>query len=333
MLGENFRGVNSAKMINFTIFLEIFEITTPRHHGARMYVSSPIWKSRPTAEMDNRRPLQERPLSNPYKFKGSNSCERVELERETIRLSTSLKHTITMLSRISIRSSRAIVPATGFARVVLRTPALRSISYTSSLLNQANAKQGSQTSGKTQDKKKAPSTLWPRIKSATSFSLNAVLVLGAVGVSTVVIYLIGSELFSPSGDTQLFNRAVSMVQKDKDVRAMLQSNDTLYNERLKAYGELITHDRWTRNRPIVSQRRVDAEGNVHCFLRFHIESKKKVGLVHCEALEKKGKILPDFVSLYVDIPGEKRHFLIRPKLKKTPKATGFLGLNWGPKKA
>lgn len=238
-----------------------------------------------------------------------------------------------MLSRLSVGGRMAVFPAGGFARVVLRSPSLRHISYTSALLNQKGAN-SSPGAGKTGDsaKKKAPSTLWPRIKNATSFSLSALLVVGAVGVSTVVIYLIGSELFSPSGDTQLFNRAVSMVQKDKTVRELLQSNDTLYNERLKAYGELITHDRWTRNRPIVSKRRIDAEGNVHCFLRFHIESKKKVGLVHCEALEKKGKILPDFVSLYVDIPGEKRHFLIRPVLKKAPKASGFLGLNWGPKK-
>ncbi|KAG0661200.1 mitochondrial import inner membrane translocase subunit tim21 [Maudiozyma exigua] len=175
--------------------------------------------------------------------------------------------------------------------------------------------------------------LWLKLKNATTFTLSGVLVIGAIGISTIVIYLIGSELFSPSGDTQLFNRAVSLVQKDKQLRELLQSNDTLYNERLKAYGEMITHDRWTRNRPIVSKRRLDKDGNVHCFLRFHIESKKKIGLVHCEAVEKQGSLLPDFISLYVDIKGEKRYFIIKPKLKKEPKASGFLGVNWGPKKA
>lgn len=183
-----------------------------------------------------------------------------------------------------------------------------------------------------QTEKQKQTPLWSKLKNATTFTLSGVLVIGAIGISTIVIYLIGSELFSPSGDTQLFNRAVSLVQKDKELRSLLQSNDTLYNERLKAYGEMITHDRWTRNRPIVSKRRIDKDGNVHCFLRFHIESKKKIGLVHCEAVEKQGSLIPEFSSLYVDIKGEKRYFIIKPKLKKEPKATGFLGVNWGPKK-
>ncbi|SMN22476.1 similar to Saccharomyces cerevisiae YGR033C TIM21 Nonessential subunit of the Translocase of the Inner Mitochondrial membrane (TIM23 complex) [Maudiozyma saulgeensis] len=199
----------------------------------------------------------------------------------------------------------------------------RSISFTSQLNNESQKKQ---TSSKKVD------SIWPKLKNFTTFTFSAALVVGAIGISTVVIYLIGAELFSPSGDTQLFNRAVSLVQKDKELRQLLQSNDTLYNERLKAYGEMITHDRWTRNRPIVSKRRIDKDGHVHCFLRFHIESKKKIGLVHCEAVEKQDSLLPEFVSLYVDIKGEKRHFIIKPKLKKQPKSTGFLGVNWGPKR-
>lgn len=200
----------------------------------------------------------------------------------------------------------------------------RSISITSPLSNESNKKKPSE--------KKTTTSIWPKLKSFTTFTFSAALVVGAIGVSTVVIYLIGAELFSPSGDTQLFNRAVSLVQKDQELRQSLQSNDTLYRERLKAYGEMITHDRWTRNRPIVSKRRIDNDGNVHCFLRFHIESKKKIGLVHCEAVEKQGSLLPEFVSLYVDIKGEKRHFIIKPKLQKQPKSTGFLGVNWGPKR-
>lgn len=203
----------------------------------------------------------------------------------------------------------------------------RKLSTSSSLFTEAKSK----STGKKDTK--IPSKFWPKLKNFTTFTFSAALVVGAIGISTIVIYLIGSELLSPSGDTQLFNRAVSMVQKDEKSRQLLQSNDSIvHSERLKAYGELITHDRWTRSRPIVSKRRIDQDGNIHCFLRFHIESKKKIGLVHCEALEKKDKIKPEFISLYVDISGEKRHFIIKPKLKKTPKATGFLGVNWGPKK-
>ena len=185
-------------------------------------------------------------------------------------------------------------------------------------------------------KKPKPSTLgkvWLKIKRASSFTFFGSLILGASGLSAVVIYLIGSELFSPSGDTVLFNRAVSMVEKDPQVRELLQCNDKGWNERLQAYGERHTHDKWTMNRPISSHRKVDENGKVHYFLRFHLESKKKVGLVHLEAVESEDKFSPDFVTLYIDIPGERRYFLIKPKLKQIKRPIGgLLGINWGQRK-
>lgn len=186
------------------------------------------------------------------------------------------------------------------------------------------------SSSKGKKTKTGPSETWLAVKRFTSFTFSGVLVVGAVGVSGIVIYLIGSELFSPSGDTQLFNRAVSMVESDPTVRSLIQSNDSIVrNERFKAYGELFTHDRWTRNRPIVCNRRVDREGKVHCFLRFHLESKKKVALVHAEALEEPGKFKPKFICVYIDVPGEKRHYIIKPKLKKQERPKGLLWWNWG----
>ncbi|CAI4062167.1 Tim21p SKDI_07G2870 [Saccharomyces kudriavzevii IFO 1802] len=192
--------------------------------------------------------------------------------------------------------------------------------------------------GATSDKKdnKADSkhkSLWPQVKSASTFTFSGILVIGAVGISSIVIYLILSELFSPSGDTQLFNRAVSMVEKNKDVRSLLQCNDGITGkERLKAYGELITNDKWTRNRPIVSKKKIDKEGRTHHYMRFHIESKKKLALVHLEAKESKKNYRPDFINMYVDVPGEKRYYLVRPKLNSVSDSKGFLGIRWGPRK-
>ncbi|EJS43695.1 tim21p [Saccharomyces arboricola H-6] len=176
-------------------------------------------------------------------------------------------------------------------------------------------------------------SLWPQVKSASTFTFSGILVIGAVGISTIVIYLILSELFSPSGDTQLFNRAVSMVEKSKDVRSLLQCKDNITGkERLKAYGELITSDKWTRNRPIVSTKKIDREGRTHHYMRFHIESKKKIALVHLEAKESKKNYQPDFINMYVDVPGEKRFYLVKPKLNPVSNSKGFLGIRWGPKK-
>ncbi|CDO92265.1 unnamed protein product [Kluyveromyces dobzhanskii CBS 2104] len=181
-----------------------------------------------------------------------------------------------------------------------------------------------------QQKKKIP--LWPRIRAFTTFTFSGLLVIGATGIAGIVIYLIGAELFSPSGDTQIFNRAVTKVENDELARKLLKCNDSeTSTERLKAYGEILTDDRWTRNRPISSTRRVDKEGKEHYLMRFHVESKQKMGIVHVEARESDVNYQPDFVSMYLDIPGEKRHYLVKPKVSIV-KPKGFLGVNWGPRK-
>ncbi|CCE65260.1 hypothetical protein TPHA_0K01260 [Tetrapisispora phaffii CBS 4417] len=179
--------------------------------------------------------------------------------------------------------------------------------------------------------KKLP--LWNRIKSYSTFTASGVLIVGATGISAIVIYLIVTELFSPSGDTQLFNRAVSLVEKDEIVRSKLQCHDTIIRqERLKAYGELVPGDKWTRNRPISSSKKLDRQGKEHYFMRFHVESKEKIGLAHLEAIESDKRYKPDFLSLYIDIPGEQRYYLIKPRMKQIIQPRGFLGFNWGSKK-
>lgn len=193
-----------------------------------------------------------------------------------------------------------------------------------------NAQQNS-SNNQHKNTKKIP--LWPRIKAFTSFTVSGILVVGATGLAGIVIYLIGAELFSPSGDTQIFNRAVTKVENDETARKLLQCNDTATSkERLKAYGEILTDDKWTRNRPISSTKKIDKEGKEHYFMRFHVESKQKMGMVHVEAKESDVNYQPDFVSMYLDIPGEKRHYLIKPHLNIITRPKGFLGVNWGPKK-
>lgn len=182
-------------------------------------------------------------------------------------------------------------------------------------------------------KSKKKVALWPKVKSFTSFTASGTLVIGAAGLSVVVIYLILSELLSPSGDTRIFNRSVSLIEKDEKARSMLQCDDTEESkERLKAYGETFASDKWTRNRPIVSTKKFDRSGKAHYFMRFHVESKKKRGLVHVEAVESEKNYQPDFKSMYLDVSGEQRHYLIKPQLETVAKPRGFLGVNWGPKK-
>lgn len=201
-----------------------------------------------------------------------------------------------------------------------------SVSYYSTF----NAKSNS---GDFSDQRKKKLGLWPRIKAFASFTVSGALVIGASGLAGLVIYLIVSELFSPSGDTVMFNRAVSTVEADPNARKLLKCEDTENSkERLKAYGELLTDDKWTRNRPISSTRRRGKDGKEHHYMRFHVESKQKLGLIHIEARESDKNYTPDIISMYMDVPGEKRYYFVKPQLSLKQPQKGFLGVKWGPKK-
>lgn len=198
--------------------------------------------------------------------------------------------------------------------------------------------QSSSTSTKDPKKAKKPSTLWPKIKTAFSFTFSTTLVLGGVTLSGLVIYLVLSELLLPSGDTQVFNHAVSLVEKDPNVQKLLGFEE---GTRLKAYGETNGGDKWTRNRPIASQRSEDRQGKEHLFMRFHVEHDNKVASVQLETVQA-DVLHPEFRYIFVDVPGQKRTYVIEPPKQKSfigsrlsgndPDA-GFLGVKWGPKKS
>lgn len=172
--------------------------------------------------------------------------------------------------------------------------------------------------------------LFIRLKNAGTFVLASAVVIGAVGIAGIVIYLIVGELFFPSGDTQTFNRAVKLVENDPASQQLLEV-DPESGKTLKAYGET-PNDKWTRNRPLSSVRRIGKDGKEHLYMRFHVESYKTSGTVQLEAIDEtfyKQKM----IYLALDVPGQKRHYIIAPQVTEiVPPKTGFLGLRWGPKK-
>jgi import inner membrane translocase subunit TIM21 len=154
--------------------------------------------------------------------------------------------------------------------------------------------------------------------------------LGAAGLASLVVYLVVSEIFLPSGDTQVFNKAVNLIEKDPKAQEVLKLEP---GDRLKAYGET-GDNKWTRNRPIASTRRVDKSGKEHLFMRFHVESNQKHGSVQLETIQA-DVLHPEYSYIYLDVPGEKRHYIIAPPKPKLfgqrDQNSGFLGVKWGPK--
>lgn len=162
------------------------------------------------------------------------------------------------------------------------------------------------------------------------------MVVGAVGLSGLVVYLILSELFLPSGETKTFNKALKLIEKSEAAQKALgfQSGD-----RLKAYGEG-PGDRWVRNRPPQSIRLKGKDGKDHMAMRFHVEAPSgKHGRILLEQIDTSFWSL-EFAYIALDVPQQKRVYVVEPRfppLNYVPRSglsngSGFLGVKWGPKK-
>lgn len=183
------------------------------------------------------------------------------------------------------------------------------------------------------DKNAKGKLLLNRILRFFTFSVSTALVIGALGVSSLVIYLIFSELFLPSGDTRTFNKAVKLIEKNELVQKELGFKS---GDRLKAYG-MVAADKWVRNRPVQSVRKQGSDGNDHLVMRFRVESPLgRFGDVTLEQIDT-SFWSAQFAYIALDTPHKKRIYVIEPKFATknyVPKREGggFLGLKWGPKK-
>ncbi|KAG7196030.1 mitochondrial import inner membrane translocase subunit tim21 [Scheffersomyces spartinae] len=189
------------------------------------------------------------------------------------------------------------------------------------------------------DKNAKGKAILSKISRAITFSASTLLVLGAAGVAVIVLYLITSELFFPSGDTRTFNKAVKLVEQNEEAQKALNFKN---GDRLKAYGE-VAGDRWVRNRPVQSSRHIGKDGKEYLIMKFHVESDSgHHGSVLLEQIDSSfwsTEFAYIALDLYDPSAKQKRVYIIPPKIAK-PKTVinpmsgndGFLGLKWGPKK-
>ncbi|GMM32507.1 Tim21 protein [Martiniozyma asiatica (nom. inval.)] len=178
------------------------------------------------------------------------------------------------------------------------------------------------------------------VKAGTRFLLSSWLIIIAGGATMVTMYLIATELFSPSGETATYNRVVSMVESDETSLKLLGYTDDDIKQggiRLKAYSDA-NADRWTRNRTVQGTKYTGTDGADHLFLRFFVESNYKGGVIQVEAIEK-NYIEQEIVYVSLDVPGQPRHYIVGGSLMQRGKRAlgmhdknGFLGVKWGPKK-
>lgn len=175
------------------------------------------------------------------------------------------------------------------------------------------------------------------ISRVFTFSISSVLVVGALGVTGLVVYLILSELFLPSGDTKTFNKAVKLIEENEKAQHALNFAP---GERLSAYGEG-AGDKWARNRPAQSMRQRGADGKDRLVMRFQVESASgRRARVVLEQIDT-SFWSSEFAYIALDLPSKHRIYIVDPKflpMNYVPRSgalgknDGFLGLKWGPKK-
>ena len=173
-----------------------------------------------------------------------------------------------------------------------------------------------------------------RATRAFTFSASTLMVIGASGVSILVLYLILSELFLPSGDTKTFNKAVKLIETNEEAQHLLRFEP---GTRLKAHGE-VSPDVWVRNRPPQSVKSRGKDGKARLFMKFVVETDNgDIGTVSLEQVDE-SFWKADFAYIALDVPGQKRLYIVEPKFQHknyVPRVggkEGFLGLKWGPKK-
>ncbi|KAH3670895.1 hypothetical protein OGAPHI_000606 [Ogataea philodendri] len=189
--------------------------------------------------------------------------------------------------------------------------------------------------------KKPKTSVFRLIARGSKFMVSSSIVLVALGLSSVSLYLVFSELFSPSGETSTFNRVVSMIEKNEEALKLLgyskEEIDGGKHIRLKAYGNT-PNDKWTRNRPIQATKFIAKDKKEHMLMRFFVESDYKIAVVQLEALEE-NFVEQELLYVSMDVKGEKRFYLVGgPKSSSAHKRlglmgeSGFLGVKWGNKK-
>ncbi|KAG1469181.1 hypothetical protein G6F56_003403 [Rhizopus delemar] len=134
-----------------------------------------------------------------------------------------------------------------------------------------------------------------KVVVASKTSFNVGVILAGVGLTSAVVYYIGSELFGSQSTTSIFSDTVDLIRANEEVVNMI-------GEPMKAHGEPSRNSR-RRNRRVASQIVEDQENNPHLFMRFYLEGSISQGTVMLEMI-KDEKDKWQYKKLYVDVPGQ-----------------------------
>ncbi|KAL5601201.1 hypothetical protein BROUX41_006006 [Berkeleyomyces rouxiae] len=167
-------------------------------------------------------------------------------------------------------------------------------------------------------------SLREKTSRATQQTFNLAVVAVGVVLTGAVVYMLFDEVFAPESRVAQFSRAVSLIKKDPQCRAILGDADDIW-----AHGEPTTN-KWQRSRPVASTLKKDSLGVEHLIMQFYVEGPKAMGTVHLHMSRLPNSIDFEYRHLFLDVKGHERVYLKRDETKgHKKKSFSFLGMRWG----
>ncbi|WYZ46331.1 hypothetical protein EsH8_IX_000556 [Colletotrichum jinshuiense] len=160
---------------------------------------------------------------------------------------------------------------------------------------------------------------------ATQQSFNFGLILAGLALTSGVVYVLWSDVFSPDSKVAHFNRVVDRIKSDPKCIELLGDP-----KKIVAHGEE-TQNKWRRARPIASTVNTDSRGHDHLLMHFHVEGPLNKGVVYLHMIKTPSSGEFEYKYLYVDIRGQQRFYLENADTSSGSgkKGVRFLGINWG----
>ncbi|KAK0704219.1 TIM21-domain-containing protein [Apiosordaria backusii] len=212
------------------------------------------------------------------------------------------------------------------------TPALRLRSLTSTspvttlrVLQPASQPRHYATHHQTSSSKPEPET------KRRSQTFNFGLVILGLALTSGVLYVLYTEVFSPSSRTAYFNRAVNRIKTDARLIELLGDG-----KKIEAFGEE-TGNKWRRARPIASSEVTDRNGVEHMYINFNLKGPRGTGKAYVHLFKPVGGREYEYKYFYVDVRGHSQRIYLENAeataalaAKERSKTEGFkfLGIRW-----
>ncbi|PFH56430.1 hypothetical protein XA68_16525 [Ophiocordyceps unilateralis] len=164
-----------------------------------------------------------------------------------------------------------------------------------------------------------------KMARATQQSFNGGMIVIGLALTGTVAYFLWTDVFSPDSKVSQFNRAVDRIKRDP--RCIQLLGDA---HKITAHGEE-TLNKWRRARPLSYSEKVDAQGDSHLLMHFHVDGPLQNGIAQLHMVRRRGESDYGYRYFFVDVKGHERIYLDKARSEPSvgKKQLSLFGVKWG----